>query len=184
MPRQPTATQARMKNISKCVAITANTFDVLVTMLKISGLEAISKTIQSLLTLAQTIKQDKNESAELMEYTHEWLGRGARRISTLPSAGPLVKVGFRLSTRDYGYIGFILMSLSAFSAFWIIAGWVNWRKAFNRLAFRDGARICILSRLPSAPQQRMTFTLSDFKFYRRNIKASEPTSAWCYHGTT
>ncbi|KAJ7688079.1 hypothetical protein B0H16DRAFT_1030448 [Mycena metata] len=73
MPRQPTATQARLNNISKCVAITANTFDVLVDTLKISGLEAISNTIQSLLKLVQTIKQDGNECAELMEQTHELL---------------------------------------------------------------------------------------------------------------
>ncbi|KAJ7700904.1 P-loop containing nucleoside triphosphate hydrolase protein, partial [Mycena metata] len=73
MPRQPTATQARLKNISKCVATTANTFDFLVDTLKISGLEAISNTIQSLLKLVQTIKQDKNECADLMEQTHELL---------------------------------------------------------------------------------------------------------------
>ncbi|KAJ7710243.1 hypothetical protein B0H16DRAFT_1820947 [Mycena metata] len=73
MPRQPTATQARLNNISKCVAITANTFDVLVDTLKISGLEAISNTVQSLLKLVQTIKQDKNECAELMEQTHQLL---------------------------------------------------------------------------------------------------------------
>ncbi|KAJ7779669.1 hypothetical protein B0H16DRAFT_1683016 [Mycena metata] len=73
MPRQPTTTEARLNNISKRVAITAKTFDVLVNMLKISGLEAISNTIQSLLRLAQTIKQDKNECVELMEHTHELL---------------------------------------------------------------------------------------------------------------
>ncbi|KAJ7737946.1 hypothetical protein B0H16DRAFT_100770 [Mycena metata] len=73
MPRQPTITQVRLNNISKCVAITANTFDVLVDTLKISGLEAISNTIQSLLKLVQTIKQDKHECAELMEHTHKLL---------------------------------------------------------------------------------------------------------------
>ncbi|KAJ7694706.1 hypothetical protein B0H16DRAFT_1844977 [Mycena metata] len=73
MPRQPTVTQARLNNISKCVAITANTFDVLVDTLKISGVEAISNTIQPLLKLVQTIKQDKIECAELMEQTHELL---------------------------------------------------------------------------------------------------------------
>ncbi|KAJ7755425.1 P-loop containing nucleoside triphosphate hydrolase protein [Mycena metata] len=73
MPRQPTATQARLNNISNCLAITANTFDVLVDTLKISGPEAISNTIQSLLKLVQTIKQDKNECAELMEQAHQLL---------------------------------------------------------------------------------------------------------------
>ncbi|KAJ7762454.1 hypothetical protein B0H16DRAFT_1806859 [Mycena metata] len=73
MPRQPTITQVRLNDILKCVAIVANTFDLLVDTLKITGLEAISNTMQSLLTLAQTIKQDKNECAELMEQTHELL---------------------------------------------------------------------------------------------------------------
>ncbi|KAJ7750834.1 hypothetical protein B0H16DRAFT_1373964, partial [Mycena metata] len=73
MPHQPATTQARLNNISKCVAITANTFNVLVDTLQISGLEAISNTIQSLLKLIQTTKQEKNECADLMEQTHELL---------------------------------------------------------------------------------------------------------------
>ncbi|KAJ7730814.1 hypothetical protein B0H16DRAFT_1893575 [Mycena metata] len=73
MPHQLTITEVRLNNISKCVAITANTFDVLVDTLKISGLEAISNTVQSLLNLLQTIKQDKNECAGLMEQTNELL---------------------------------------------------------------------------------------------------------------
>ncbi|KAJ7731750.1 P-loop containing nucleoside triphosphate hydrolase protein [Mycena metata] len=73
MPHQPTITQLRLNNISKCVAITANTFDVLMDTLKISGLEAISNTVQSLLKLVQTVKQDKNKCAELMECTHALL---------------------------------------------------------------------------------------------------------------
>ncbi|KAJ7042260.1 hypothetical protein C8F04DRAFT_1229957 [Mycena alexandri] len=73
MPRQPTITEVRLNNISKCVAITANTFDVLVDTLKISGLEAILNTIQSLLGLVKTVKQNKDECAGLMEHTHELL---------------------------------------------------------------------------------------------------------------
>ncbi|KAJ7042184.1 hypothetical protein C8F04DRAFT_1252162 [Mycena alexandri] len=73
MPRQPTITEIHLNNISKCVAITANTFNILVDTLKISGLEAVSNTIQSLLNLLQTVKQDKNECAELMEHTHQLL---------------------------------------------------------------------------------------------------------------
>ncbi|KAJ7779629.1 hypothetical protein B0H16DRAFT_1448078 [Mycena metata] len=69
MPRQPTLTEFRLKNISKCVAITVNTLDVLVDTLKIRGLEAISNTIKSLLELVQ----NKGDCAELMEHTHELL---------------------------------------------------------------------------------------------------------------
>ncbi|KAJ7723657.1 hypothetical protein B0H16DRAFT_1472748 [Mycena metata] len=72
-----TIAQVYLKDISKCVAIVANTSDVLVDTLKITGMEAILNTMQSLLTLAQlvmlTIKQDKNECVELIEQTHELL---------------------------------------------------------------------------------------------------------------
>ncbi|KAJ7026948.1 hypothetical protein C8F04DRAFT_1295749 [Mycena alexandri] len=73
MPRQPTVDKVRLNNISKAVAITANTLDVLVDTLRITGLEAISNTAQSLLKLVQTVKQNKDECAELMEQTHELL---------------------------------------------------------------------------------------------------------------
>ncbi|KAJ7026038.1 hypothetical protein C8F04DRAFT_1298478, partial [Mycena alexandri] len=71
--RQPTITEVRLNDLSKCLAITTNTFDVLVHTLKISGLEAISNTTQSLLGLVQTVKLNKDECTELMEYTHELL---------------------------------------------------------------------------------------------------------------
>ncbi|KAJ7700225.1 hypothetical protein B0H16DRAFT_774294, partial [Mycena metata] len=71
--RQPTITEVRLNNISKCVAITANTLDVLVNTLKIPGLEDISNTMQSLLELVQSVKQNKGDCAELMEHTHELL---------------------------------------------------------------------------------------------------------------
>ncbi|KAJ7700561.1 hypothetical protein B0H16DRAFT_1749015 [Mycena metata] len=73
MPRQQTVTEVRLDNISKCVTITVNALDVLVNTLKIHGLEAMVNTTQSLLKLVQTIKQDKNECAELMEQTHNIL---------------------------------------------------------------------------------------------------------------
>ncbi|KAJ7760031.1 hypothetical protein B0H16DRAFT_1688922 [Mycena metata] len=70
MPRQQTITEVRLDNISKCATITVSTLDVLVKTLKIQGLEAMVNTTQSLLKMVQTIKQDKNECAELMEQTH------------------------------------------------------------------------------------------------------------------
>ncbi|KAJ7719500.1 hypothetical protein B0H16DRAFT_1700224 [Mycena metata] len=73
MPRQPTTTEIRLKNISTCVAITANTLDVLVNTLNISSLKAISNTIHSLLKMMETIKQDKNDCADLMEHIHQLL---------------------------------------------------------------------------------------------------------------
>ncbi|KAJ7768472.1 hypothetical protein B0H16DRAFT_1453168 [Mycena metata] len=73
MPRQQTVTEVRLDNISKCITITVNTLNVLVNTLKIHGLEAMVNTTQSLLKFVQTIKQDKNECAELMEQTHNIL---------------------------------------------------------------------------------------------------------------
>ncbi|KAJ7779595.1 hypothetical protein B0H16DRAFT_1829544 [Mycena metata] len=73
MPHQPTPAQVRLNNVSQSMAIAANTFNALVIMLKISGLEAVSNTVQSLLQLLETVKQDKNECAELMEHTHQLL---------------------------------------------------------------------------------------------------------------
>ncbi|KAJ7713157.1 hypothetical protein B0H16DRAFT_548903 [Mycena metata] len=73
MPRQQTIIEVRLENISKCVTITVDTLDILVNTLKIPGLEAMVNTTQSLLKFVQTIKQDKNECAELMEQTHNIL---------------------------------------------------------------------------------------------------------------
>ncbi|KAJ7020573.1 hypothetical protein C8F04DRAFT_1196484 [Mycena alexandri] len=73
MPHQQTIVEVRLENISKCVTITVNTLDVLVNTLKIPGLEAMVNTTQSLLKFVQTIKQAKNECAELMEQTHNIL---------------------------------------------------------------------------------------------------------------
>ncbi|KAJ7744886.1 hypothetical protein B0H16DRAFT_1857083 [Mycena metata] len=69
MPRQQTVAEVRLDNILKCVTITVNTLDLLVDTLKIPGLEAMVNTTESLLKMVQTIKQDKNECAELMEQT-------------------------------------------------------------------------------------------------------------------
>ncbi|KAJ7698498.1 hypothetical protein B0H16DRAFT_1749640 [Mycena metata] len=73
MPRQPTVTEIRLNNISTGVTITVDTLEVLITTLKITGLEAIINTTQSLLKMVQTIKQKKNECAELMEQTYNIL---------------------------------------------------------------------------------------------------------------
>ncbi|KAJ7035317.1 P-loop containing nucleoside triphosphate hydrolase protein, partial [Mycena alexandri] len=73
MPRQLTTPEIRLNNIATCVTITANTLAALVDTLKISALEAILNTTQSLMKMVETIKQDKNDCAELMEYIHQLL---------------------------------------------------------------------------------------------------------------
>ncbi|KAJ7744879.1 hypothetical protein B0H16DRAFT_1857055, partial [Mycena metata] len=75
MPSQQTVTRVRLANISTCVTITVNTLNILVNTLEIYGLEAMVNATQSLLKMIQTIKQNKNECAELMEQTHVILNR-------------------------------------------------------------------------------------------------------------
>ncbi|KAJ7759613.1 hypothetical protein B0H16DRAFT_1689004 [Mycena metata] len=71
MPRR--LTEVRLNDIVTCLTITVNTLDVFVNIVKISGLEAISNTTQSLLEVVQNIKQNKAECTELMKRTHELL---------------------------------------------------------------------------------------------------------------
>ncbi|KAJ7031851.1 hypothetical protein C8F04DRAFT_1262491 [Mycena alexandri] len=73
MPRQPTPAEIRLNHISACLTITRSSLQLLADTLRISGLEAILNTTQSLLKLAQTIKQNKNSCNELMEQAHEVL---------------------------------------------------------------------------------------------------------------
>ncbi|KAJ7744898.1 hypothetical protein B0H16DRAFT_1693102 [Mycena metata] len=73
MPRQPTITDIHLNNVSKCMDITMSSLQLLADTLKISGLEAILNTTQSLLKLAETIKQNRNSCNELMEQAHQVL---------------------------------------------------------------------------------------------------------------
>ncbi|KAJ7041797.1 hypothetical protein C8F04DRAFT_1230249 [Mycena alexandri] len=73
MPRQPTASEVRLNGISTCLTVTSNTLNILVDNVKISGLEAISNTTESLLKLVETIRQNRTECATLMEQANELL---------------------------------------------------------------------------------------------------------------
>ncbi|KAJ7778967.1 hypothetical protein B0H16DRAFT_1683249 [Mycena metata] len=73
MPRQPTITEIHLNHISTCLAITGSGLQLFVDTFKISGLEAILSTTQSLLKLAETIKHNKNSCSELMKQAHEVL---------------------------------------------------------------------------------------------------------------
>ncbi|KAJ7887159.1 hypothetical protein B0H13DRAFT_1888949 [Mycena leptocephala] len=73
MPPQPTVTQIRLNNITTCLAITANTLEILVGSLKSPFLEAISNTTQSLLKNMETVRQNKNDCTQLLEQTYELL---------------------------------------------------------------------------------------------------------------
>ncbi|KAJ7935866.1 hypothetical protein B0H13DRAFT_1853979 [Mycena leptocephala] len=73
MPPKLAATQTRLKNITTCLTVTANTLEILVDNLHISFLAAISNTTQSLLKCIQAVKQNKSDCADLMEKTHTLL---------------------------------------------------------------------------------------------------------------
>ncbi|KAJ7178249.1 hypothetical protein C8R46DRAFT_1029735 [Mycena filopes] len=78
-----TTPETRLNNISKSLAVTTHTLELLVETLKVSGLEVISNTTQSLAKLvlskalltpsAQSIKQNKEDCAELMEHALQLL---------------------------------------------------------------------------------------------------------------
>ncbi|KAJ7187289.1 P-loop containing nucleoside triphosphate hydrolase protein, partial [Mycena filopes] len=69
----PPTTETRLNNISKSLSVTTHTLELLVETLKFSALEAISNTTQSLAKLVLTIKQNKEDCAELMEHTSQLL---------------------------------------------------------------------------------------------------------------
>ncbi|KAJ7620689.1 hypothetical protein DFH06DRAFT_1305936 [Mycena polygramma] len=69
MPPQASATQIRLTNIKACLAVTADSLEVLASGLKGTSLEAISYTTKSLLKNVE----NKDECAQLLEQTHELL---------------------------------------------------------------------------------------------------------------
>ncbi|KAJ7646083.1 hypothetical protein DFH06DRAFT_1424833 [Mycena polygramma] len=76
MPPRPSATQIRMNSITKCLATTVTSLEVLANGFNEPSLEVISYTTRSLLEkleLAQTVKQNKNDCIQLLEQTQELL---------------------------------------------------------------------------------------------------------------
>ncbi|KAJ6529402.1 hypothetical protein B0H19DRAFT_1242896, partial [Mycena capillaripes] len=73
MPPKPTEAEIQLNNITTCLTITTQTLGIVATSLKTPFLEAISNTIRSLLKKIQTVKQNKNECAQLMETTYQLL---------------------------------------------------------------------------------------------------------------
>ncbi|KAJ7620761.1 hypothetical protein DFH06DRAFT_1143866 [Mycena polygramma] len=73
MPPQPSVTQIRLNNITKCLNATAGSLKVLASGLREPYLEAISYTTQSLLKNLLTIKQNKATCLQLLEQTNELL---------------------------------------------------------------------------------------------------------------
>ncbi|KAJ7193121.1 hypothetical protein GGX14DRAFT_546373 [Mycena pura] len=73
MPSQPTVTQTRLNNIAACLAVATDTVDTLSDNFNTTFLHPISRTIQSLLILIQTAKQNKSTCALLLEQVNEVL---------------------------------------------------------------------------------------------------------------
>ncbi|KAJ6564575.1 hypothetical protein B0H19DRAFT_1068111 [Mycena capillaripes] len=73
MPLQATVIQSRLNNVTACFSITLKTLELLSDNLNTPFLVPISGTTRSLLGWVQTVKQHKNDCAQLMEQTHELL---------------------------------------------------------------------------------------------------------------
>ncbi|KAJ7924537.1 hypothetical protein B0H13DRAFT_1863941 [Mycena leptocephala] len=73
MPPNRTSAQARLDDITTCMAVMAKTLGILASSAKTPFIEAISNTTQSLLKNIQTVKQNKDECIQLMEKTHQLL---------------------------------------------------------------------------------------------------------------
>ncbi|KAJ6474009.1 hypothetical protein C8R47DRAFT_1199568 [Mycena vitilis] len=73
MPPQPSITQIRLNNITKCLAATATSLEVLADGLKEPYMEVISLATKSLLKNVETIKQNKEQCIKLLEQTHDLL---------------------------------------------------------------------------------------------------------------
>ncbi|KAJ7906621.1 hypothetical protein B0H13DRAFT_1880399 [Mycena leptocephala] len=73
MAPKPTVTQNQLNDITTCLAISANTLEILASSLKSPFLAAISNTTQSLSKKIQTVRQNKNDCTQLLEQTYELL---------------------------------------------------------------------------------------------------------------
>ncbi|KAJ6495871.1 hypothetical protein DFH09DRAFT_1290295, partial [Mycena vulgaris] len=73
MPLQPTVTQIRLNNIVAALSAALSTFEMVSVSLKTPFLEPISRTMQSLLAVAQTVKRNKDDCITMLEQTHELL---------------------------------------------------------------------------------------------------------------
>ncbi|KAJ7620736.1 hypothetical protein DFH06DRAFT_1341429 [Mycena polygramma] len=73
MSPQPSATQMRLNNITKGLAATAESLDVLAAGFKEPSLEALAYTTKYLLKNAESIKQNRDECTKLLEQTHQLL---------------------------------------------------------------------------------------------------------------
>ncbi|KAJ6536817.1 hypothetical protein B0H19DRAFT_1079235 [Mycena capillaripes] len=73
MPSHTTIPELRLQNIAKYLTVTAKTMEILARGTKTPFLEAISSTTQSLLKNIESVKQNKDECASLVERSHQLL---------------------------------------------------------------------------------------------------------------
>ncbi|KAJ7660156.1 hypothetical protein DFH06DRAFT_1297008 [Mycena polygramma] len=70
---QPSVTQIRLNDITKCLSATATSLEILASGLQEPYLEVISHATKSLLKNLETVKQNKDQCIQLLEQTHEVL---------------------------------------------------------------------------------------------------------------
>ncbi|KAJ7935859.1 hypothetical protein B0H13DRAFT_1853972 [Mycena leptocephala] len=73
MPLKNSITQMRLKNVTTCLTVTADTLEMLANNFKIPLLEPISNTTQSLLKCIEAVKQNKGDCVDLIEKTNNLL---------------------------------------------------------------------------------------------------------------
>ncbi|KAJ7620763.1 hypothetical protein DFH06DRAFT_64393 [Mycena polygramma] len=110
MPPQPSATQIRLNNITKCLDITAESLEVLSRGLREPSLEAISYTTRSLVKNIETIKQNKDTCIQLLEQTHELL-------NTILVTHITSDTGAELPPSVLGHIGKFMKTLHKLNTF-------------------------------------------------------------------
>ncbi|KAJ6572539.1 hypothetical protein DFH09DRAFT_1277443 [Mycena vulgaris] len=70
MPLQPTTAQTRFENILTSLTAAMATFDEVSHSVETPFLRPISSTIQSLLTVVQTVKKNRDDCAQMLEQIH------------------------------------------------------------------------------------------------------------------
>jgi hypothetical protein len=135
MPPQPTSTHTRLKGITTCLNITADTLETLASDLNMPLLAPICTTIQSLLkclevtriiklanhceshTIIQTVKQNKNDCADLMEKTHNLLNAIIIVHITSDTGGELAPIVLKHIGKFTEYLTWLLESLVRLTLF-------------------------------------------------------------------
>ncbi|KAJ7697100.1 hypothetical protein B0H16DRAFT_1484854, partial [Mycena metata] len=146
MPRHQTTAEIRLGHVSTCFTLTRSSLQLLVDNLKITGLEAILNTTQSLLKLAESIIHNKNACVDLMEHSQELLN-GIIMVYLKSDTGA------ELAPRVLEHIGKFTQTLHKIHTFFEAQQTGNKFKKF----FRQGELNALLKDCKAKLQQELEF---------------------------